>query len=102
MRRDRHAHAVRFLDDAFLHEVRQTDVRLHEVEIEVLRVLQRERDLPGIVEREAAGVVNARAVEGLAGGEEPRTDPRARLPRLAALPSLVRVRRRIPHGRNAP
>ena len=51
VRGNRHAQAMGFLDDALLHQIRQPDVGLDEVEIERSRTLQHPRQLTGVVER---------------------------------------------------
>ena len=47
------------------------------------------------------GIVDARAVERLAGREDARADPHAGFDRLAIFLRLERIRRRIPHARDA-
>ena len=93
---------MRFVDDAPLHQIREPHVRLDEVEAGILRALQRERKLTGVVERRAARIVDARAVERLPRREEPRPNSRAGFERVPVLHRLERVGRGIADRRDAP
>ena len=100
VRGHRHAGLVRGLDDALLQEIRQPDVGLDEVEAQRLRTGDLPVDQRSAVERHAAGIVDAGAVERLAGGDHPRSNPRAGLERLTILDPLERVGRRVANRRD--
>src|SRR5262249_39751142 len=65
-------------------------------------MLQLQRQLTGVAERGAAGIIDPRAVERFPRGDQPRTDSCARLERFAELHRLEGVRRGITHRGDAP
>ena len=65
------------VDDSLLQQIGQPHVGLDEVEAELGALAHLQSDLRAAVERRAARVVDARAVERLAREEHTRSDPHA-------------------------